>query len=205
MMSKETKLAAAVASALILAGCATTTFVSTWKNPTVSPLEKPKGQTVVACVAADDQYIRHDAEDTLAAELTKRGFKGVSSYTILLPGLKDETLARAAFEKAGAIGVVVVRPLAADQEVSVTPVYTGSYYGGFWGGYWGYGWAHPYASAEVHTDTVIIVETLVYSLKHNKLIWSGRSRTTNPSKVASFVKDLVVNVAWEMKKAHVFE
>ena len=205
-MTHGTKLATAVGIALVLAGCATTSFISTWKNPEVPPLGKVKGQTIVAAVAAEDEYIRHDAEDTLAAELTKRGNKGVPSYTLLPPGLKDEALAKAAFEKAGAAGVVVMRPLAAEQELSVSAsVYTGPYYGGFWGGYWGYGWGYPYSASTVQTDTVIIVETLVYSLKHNKLIWSGRSKTTNPSKVASFIKELVSSAAWEMDKAGVFK
>ena len=205
-MSKMTKLAAAVGLALTLSGCATTTFISTWKNPAVPPLDKPKGQTVIAAVAAEDEYIRHDAEDTLAAELTKRGFKGVPSYTILPPGVKDEALAKAAFEKSGAVGVVVMRPLAAKEELSVSAsVYTGPYYGGFWGGYWGYGWGYPYMGSTVQTDTVIIVETLVYSLEHNKLLWSGRSKTTNPSNVAKFVKELATNVAWEIDKAKVWK
>jgi hypothetical protein len=169
-------------------------------------LGKVKGQTIIAAVAAEDEYIRHDAEDTLAAELTKRGNKGVPSYTLLPPGLKDEAIAKAAFEKAGAMGVVVMRPLATEEELSVSAsVYTGPYYGGFWGGYWGYGWGYPYSASTVQTDTIIIVETLVYSLKHNKLVWSGRSKTTNPSKVASFVKELVSAAAWEMDKAGVFE
>jgi len=204
-MSYRRKLATAAACALIMTACASTKFVSTWKDPTMPPLEKPLGMTIVACVAAEDKYIRHDAEDILAAELTKRGYKAVPSYTILLPGLRDETLARAAFEKAGAVGVVMIRPVGIDSEVSVTAVRAGSPYGVFWGGYWGYGWGVPYAAASVHTDTILYVETLLYSLKHNKLIWSGRSKTTDPSKVASFIKDLVVNVAWEISKAHVFK
>jgi len=205
-MSNRTKLTAAVGLALILAGCATTTFISTWKNPEVEPLGKVKGQTIIAAVAAEDEYIRHDAEDTLAAELTKRGNKGVPSYTILPPGVRDEALAKAAFEKSGAVGVVVMRPLAAEEELSVSAsVYTGPYYGGWWGGYWGYGWGYPYSASTVQTDTVIIVEILVYSLKHNKLVWSGRSKTTNPSNVASFVKELVSSAAWEMNKAGVFK
>lgn len=205
-MSRTTKLATAVGIALILAGCASTSFISTWKNPAVEPLGEVKGQTIIAAVAAEDEYIRHDAEDTLAAELTKRGNKGVPSYTLLPPGLKDETIAKAAFEKSGAVGVVVMRPLAVEEELSVSAsVYTGPYYGGFWGGYWGYGWGYPYSASTVQTDTVIIVETLVYSLKHNKLVWSGRSKTTNPSNVASFVKELVSAAAWEMNKAGVFK
>ena len=206
-MSNVTKLAAAAGITLILAGCASTKFVSTWKNPEAAPLSKAKGQTVVACVVTDEKYIRQGAEDALADELTKRGHKGVASYTLLPPGVKDEVLAKAAFDKIGAKAVVVMRPMGASQEVSVatTTAYTSPYYGGFWGGYWGYGWGYPYSATTVQTDTVIIVETLVYSLEQNKLIWSGTSKTTSPSNVASFVKELATYAAWEMNKAKVFE
>ncbi len=198
-------MAVAAALIVILAGCASTKFVQTWKDPTMPPLAKPLGMTIVACVAAEDKYIRHDAEDVLAAELTKRGYKAVPSYTILLPGLSDETLAKAAFEKAGAVGVVMVRPLAVDKEISVTAVRPGYSNAVFWGGYWGHGWGVPYTATTVQSDTILYVETLLYSLEHNKLIWSGRSKTTDPSKVGAFIKDLVVNLAWEINKAHVFK
>lgn len=206
-MSNGTKLTVIIGLALILSGCATTKFISTWKDPTAAPLSKAKGQIIIACVATGDEYSRHDGEDALAAELTKRGAKGVPSYTLLPPGLMDEGLAKAAFEKSGATAVVVMRPLAADQQISAvtSTVYTGPHYGGFWGGYYGYGWGHPYVATTVQTDTVIIVETLFYSLEQNKLVWSGQSKTTNPSKVASFVRELVVAAAWEMNKAKVFQ
>jgi len=206
-MSHRMHGAAAIGLALILTGCATTKFVSTWANPTAPPVEKKKGQTVIACVAAEDKYIRHDAETALAAELTKRGQKGVPSYTILPPDVKDEALAKAAFAKAGAVAVVVMRPVAVDEQttVSTSSMYAGPHYGGYWGGYYGYGWGHSYASSYVTTETIIVVETLFYNLKDNVLLWSGRSRTTSPSNVASFVKELVGAAAWEMNKAGVFK
>jgi len=205
-MSRVMNLAAAMAAALILTACATTRFASTWKDPNAAPLGKMKGKTIVACVAVEDEYVRRDAEDALTAELTKRGAKGVPSYSILPPGVKDEGLAKAAFEKIGAAAAVVMRPVTVE---ATTSVYTGAYYagpsyGGFWGGYWGYGWGHPYGAMSVQTDTVLVVETLFYSLERNKLIWSGLSKTTNPSKVSSFVRELVSYAAWEMNTAHVF-
>jgi len=205
-MSRMMKLAAVTVAALILTACATTRFASTWKDPGASPLGKMKGKTIVACVAVADEYLKHEAEDALAAALTKRGAKGVPSYSILLPGLKDEALAKAAFEKIGAAACVVMRPVTTE---ATTSVYTGAYYagpsyGGFWGGYWGYGWGHPYGGISVQTNTVLVVETLFYSLERNKLIWSGLSKTTNPSKVGSFVRELVDSAAWEMNKAKVF-
>jgi hypothetical protein len=39
--------------------------------------------------------------------------------------------------------------------------------------------------------TIVTVETLIYSLGQDKLIWAGQSQTTNPSKVGPFIREMV--------------
>ena len=55
---------------------------------------------------------------------------------------------------------------------------------------------------EIRTDYIIMIETLVYSVKQNKLLWAGQSKTTNPDNVDALVKDIVSAVVVEMKKAN---
>jgi hypothetical protein len=50
------------------------------------------------------------------------------------------------------------------------------------------------------TNTIVSVETLVYSLKQNKLVWSGKSKTTNPPELIKFVKKLAADAAKELEK-----
>ena len=52
----------------------------------------------------------------------------------------------------------------------------------------------------MRTDTIVSVETLVFSLEQDKLVWAGMSETTNPDKVASFIDELVKGVAAELRK-----
>ena len=92
--------------------------------------------------------------------------------------------------------------------MTVTPVTTYSpMYGSYWGGYYGHGWGSPWMGGpvnmgnDIRVDDVVYVETLVYSLKQNKLIWSGQSKTTNPPNIDKFVKLLANEVAIEMNKA----
>jgi len=204
-MSKAAKMAAAAAAVLMLTACASTKFSSTWKDPDVAPLGKMQGKTIIACVVTGDELVRQGSEEALAYELNKRGADAVPSYKILPPGVKDEALAKAAFEKAGAAAAVVMRPFSAGEEAVVaTTVYTGGYYGGFWGGYWGYGWGQPMMAASFQSNTVIVIETLFYSLEQNKLVWAGQSKTTNPKDMVSLMKDLVAYAAAEMKKDKVF-
>jgi hypothetical protein len=81
-------------------------------------------------------------------------------------------------------------------------MYAGPRYRPYWGGYYGYGWGGAWAGGtDIRTDTIVTVETLVYSLKQYTLIWAGQSKTTNPTQVESFVQELAESAAKEMKKA----
>jgi hypothetical protein len=46
-----------------------------------------------------------------------------------------------------------------------------------------------------------MVETLVYSVEQDKLLWAGQSKTTNPSNIQDFIRELSDAAAKEMRKA----
>jgi hypothetical protein len=193
-------LAVGVAT-MSVAACATTSFDSTWKAPEARPVGSFAGKKVVGFVLTKNEAARRAAEDALARELTARGAQGVAGYAVVPVNVTDEAEAKALVEKSGAEGVVVMRPVGKDKEIYSTPtMYTGPSYGRLWGGYYGYGWGGAWGATEVRTNTIVSVETLVYSLAQNKLIWAGQSKTTNPSKVDSFVREVVQEAAKEMKK-----
>ncbi len=182
-----------------LIACATTGFVSTWKAPDALPL-KPEGNKVAAVVMHKNEASRRAAEDALAKEITARGAEGIPSYTLISAATAEqEAQAKAAFEKAGIAGVVVMRPVGTQQQVTATS-YGGPYYGGYWGGYYGYGWGGAWGGTEIRTDTIVSIETLVYSMKQNKLVWAGQSRTTNPTQVDALVKEIATAAVYEMRK-----
>jgi len=183
--------------AAVLVGCASTTFVSTWKAPGVAPID-PKGNRVAAVVMMKSEAGRRAAEDRLAQELSRNGAQGIASYRIvptINPG--EEAQAKAALEAQNVQSVVVMRPMGVDKELHV---YSDPMYGGYWGGYYGYGWGHPYgASVDTYVDTHVAVETLVYSLTQNKLLWGGQSKTTNPENVEQLVVEIAQAAADEMR------
>jgi hypothetical protein len=184
-----------------LSGCAAS-LVSSWKAPDARPF-RMQGEKVAAVVMVSDQTIRFAGEDALARELTARGVQGVPMYTLLAGADPDEAKARAAAEQAGVAGVVVLRPVRIDKEISSSPMsYSGPMYGGFWGGYFGHGWGAPYSAhgGEIRTDTIVIVETLVYSLEQNKLVWGGQSKTRNPASVGRLIANTARQVADELER-----
>jgi hypothetical protein len=195
-----------LATTLVLAGTASagTKFDSTWKNPDAKPASF-RGKKVIALVVSNEEAARRGAEDELAHQITLRGPQGVAAYRILPAGkAKDKETAKAAFEKEGAVGVVVMRVLGKEQEMSSQGGgmwYTSGAYGSFYGSYWGAGWNAVYTPGYLRTETMVTVETLVYSLEQDKLIWGGRSKTTNPKRVDTAIHDLANMVAKEMKKA----
>jgi len=201
--------ALAVALVAVLAtACETSQFVSTWKSPDAQPVQV-NGTKVAAVVMINDRSTRRVAEDTLAAEITRRGGQGIAMYTLQDDDAKPsaEAATRAALEKAGVEGVVVMRPVKSDKDITVTPVNTYSpMYGAYWGGYYGYGWGSSWAGGpvsmgnDIRVDTIVYVETLVYSLKQNKLIWSAQSKTTNPENVKQLISELAGATADELKK-----
>ena len=188
---------------LVFALCAcTSAFTSTWKAPDAQPFQV-SGAKVAAVVMMQNEASRRAAEDALASEITAHGAKGVPMYQIF-PDARpsSEAEAKAALEKAGFAGTVVLRPVSVDKEIVSTPVtYSGGPYGGYWGGYYGYGWGSPYVSGgEIRTNTIVTIETLIYSFKQNKLVFGAQSRTTNPSEVDKVVQKLATDVAKELQK-----
>jgi hypothetical protein len=190
-------------AAVLAAACAATSFVSTWKNPAAEP-GNFRGKKVAALIVSKEEGVRYGAEDALARELTARGAVGIAAYSLIPKELiQDKEKAREFLEKADVAGVVAMRVVGQDKQITSSP---GGYWGGpayatFWGaGYYGWGWGGVYSPGYLRTDTIVIVETLVYSLPQNKLVWAAQSETTNPSKVGPFIHELVTRAGAEMKK-----
>jgi hypothetical protein len=57
-----------------------------------------------------------------------------------------------------------------------------------------------YSPPSVRTDTEVSIETLIYSLNSDKLLWAATSRTTNPENLASLVDEVADAVANEVVK-----
>jgi hypothetical protein len=197
-MSTRLRLLAAL---LCLGACTTTNtvFTSTWKAPDAQAVS-PVGKTVAAVFVSPNESRRRSAEDTLAADLTARGARGIAAYTVM-PDERSYTgdKALATLKQAGANGAVIMRVVGRDQRITYTPGYTPGPYRGF-GPYWGYGWNAVYEPGYLQTDNLVSVETLVYSLTNDKLLWASTSRTTNPKDIDTLVSEVADVTAKEMIK-----
>jgi hypothetical protein len=160
------------------------------------------GQKVAGLVITDDQSLQMSGEEALVRELNARGVQGVATYRFApREELKTAEKARPWFEKAGVAGVVAMRPVAVDRQKVYSPVvWTSGYYQSYWG-FYDYGWMNVGAVRLSGTQTRVVVETLIFDLRRDKLVWAATSETKDQKNLQEFVKDLVNAAVDEMRKA----
>ena len=192
------RLAFSIALATLIA--ADVKFKSAWRSMDAAQVSFA-GKKVAALVITDDDSLRVSGEEALVRELTGRGLQMVASYRIVpKEELKNPDAAKGWYERSGVEGVVAVRPISADKVTTYTPAtWTNPYYGTLWG-YYGYGWGSVYIPGSSRQDTVVVVETLIFSVPLNQLLWAAVSETKNPKQLQRFVNDLVTATAKEMQK-----
>lgn len=191
-------------SALVLAlgtsVLAKTKFSSVWKTPGGAGVSFA-GKKMAALVIDKDESLRMAGEESLARELTDRGFQGVPAYRLIpKEELTSADKAKGWFERAGVQGVVVLRVVNDDKRRYVQPAtWSQPYYGTLWG-YYGYGWGAVYDPGYVRDERIISLETLIYSVPRNTLVWAGMSTNDDPKSPQAVVAEVVKEAVKEMQK-----
>ena len=175
-------------------------FLSTFKSPDASTTTFV-GKKVATLVIAEEDALRVSGEEALARELEARGITAVAAYRIVpKPELATADRAKPWFEKAGVQGVVALRPISKEKVREYTPAtWTESYYSSFWN-YYGYGWGVTYSPGVDRVDTVVVVETLLFDMASDHLVWASVTETTNPKELQPFISDLARVTLKEMQK-----
>lgn len=196
----------------LLAACSkTTTSISqSYRNP---GYEQTVFKKLFVIGVAQNQDSRQAFEDAFANAIKRQGGSAEASWAHLP---KSEQLTedeiRSAVEAGGFDGVLITRLLAVDKEQQYTPASTYNnpqtrYYAGG-GGLYGYGFYGFYGTtyAKVHqpgyfeTSTTIRVETNLYSLATDALVWTGQSATVDPTSIADARESMTVAVAQKLKE-----
>ncbi|HEU4429468.1 MAG TPA: hypothetical protein VFT98_11985 [Myxococcota bacterium] len=183
---------------LLLSACATTRIENVWVDPAATPDSFAFRQVIT--VAQAREGIRRNAEDALqramrAGPRAQAGeVKVYPSYTLLEDAeLANVEQARRKVEEVGYDGVVIMRFVSSQQKVTVEPPSVR----GFWGYY---GRAVVYDPGSVRTDTIVKLQINIFSLKEDKLLWSGTSRTLNPREVDAVVADIAEAARADLQK-----
>jgi hypothetical protein len=181
-----------------LVGCAANTRLSsTYSDPA---LTAPVGFTkVLVVVASGDQELRRQVEGQISV-MMKRA-EGVPAY-LAIPesAIRDTQKVKEILLSNNYDGVIVARLVSATQETT----WVDTSYAGFWG-YYGGLWPAVGSPGYLRTDTRVKLETKVYSLKDDKLVWAGMSSTFNPESGEQLLKDVAAAVAADMKAKGVIQ
>ncbi|HEY6142670.1 MAG TPA: hypothetical protein VIV55_04470 [Flavobacterium sp.] len=199
-------------SLAFLVSCSSgTTIVSSWRDPSTNTA-KEEFQKIMVVALIKDEATRRVAEN----RITAIGPKFNSSYNLLngtnLDLTKEQKLKILQDENYDA--VVTMRLVDTTKETDYVPgTNTSIYYGGIgygYGGMYGYGFGNWYGMySPVYYDpgyyqetTYYMVETNVFSLKANKLVWTGTTKSSNTSSqdLGLLVDSIIATVMIEMKK-----
>jgi hypothetical protein len=197
-------------SLVILASCSSgTTIVSSWRDPDTSTA-KEEFKKIMVVALVKDEATRRTAEN----RITAIGPKFHSSYNLLnganLGLTKEQKIKILQDENYDA--VVTMRLVDTTKETDYVPgTNTSMYYGGMgYPGMYGYGFGSWYGMySPMYYDpgyyqetTYYMVETNVFSLKANKLVWTGTTKSANTSSqdMGLLVDSIIATVMVEMKK-----
>jgi hypothetical protein len=175
-------------------------FTSVWKTPAAFEVSL-FGKKVAALVISKDESLRVSGEEALARELTSRGMHGVATYRMApREELTAAETAKPWFERAGVEAVVALRPVSSEKRTAYTvETWADPYYSSLWG-YYGYGWGNVYVVGSSRQETVVTVETLIYSVPRNALLWAGASETRDAKSLTKFIAELAEETVKELHK-----
>jgi hypothetical protein len=176
-----------------------TTIAKSWRDPDTQVKMGQFGKILVVAFVKNPAN-RKIAEDDIIKLLKS---KGVASYQVLGESqsmLTEEELAEK-IKMEEFDGALVMRLINPEKEIEYVPG-TGTYpayYNDFYP-YYG-GSAKNFRDPEyMSKHNVYAVETNLYSLKENRLIWSGITTSTDPKSVDKMIASIGKIITAEMKK-----
>lgn len=208
--------AAALCAVLVgLCACKTTTatnFSQSYRNP---GFEDTVFRRVLVIGVTQDAESRQAFENALASAIAGEGGTAAPSYTVLPASEQiSEDELHAVLEREGIDGVVLTRLLSVDKDSQYTPPKKYNkprtrYYPAGWGYGFGYGGFYGFYGttfAAVHepgyfdTSTTLRVETSLYSVATNDLVWTGQSETIDPDSLDDARASITKAVATKLKQ-----
>ncbi|WP_456312636.1 hypothetical protein [Pseudomonas shirazensis] len=195
---------------LLFVGCGSnTSIVSSWRDPKITVAQEEFKKVLVVALVKDEAS-RRITENRIAASNTifKTSYQYLNETTSNLT--KEQKLKILQDENFD--GVITMRLVSTEKETNYVPgTYTGMYYGGFDGmytGMYGYGFGNWYGMYSptfydpgyYQETTYYMVETNIFSLKDNKLIWTGTTKSDYVTDIGQTVDAIMQAVVAEMRK-----
>jgi len=192
MTLRTASTTAALAAAVVLSACSGTKPVQLWRDPTA---QGPYKKVMVAVIGVD-MATRRNSEEVLVRRL---GPGAIASYQVIPAGEeKDIERLKAILREASFDGLLVLRLMGVDQEITTTTMPgTVNVYG-----YWGYSHTAMYAQPMLDVRKIAKIESKLFDVAAEKPVWAMVTETVDPSKrevIIDEVTELVVRQLGEAK------
>jgi hypothetical protein len=171
-------------------------ITTSWVNNDFTPTKKV--QTVFIMVMAQNQANRNIIETDLAKAAESRGLKVYKSSEIFAPNFQRNELPdkQVIIDKVKQLGCDIILSSHLVDKQSETRYVPGTTSYAPYGGY-GYGWGGYHGSMVGYynnpgyytTDKTYFMETNIFDVQTEKLIYSAQSEAYNPTNVSSFSRD----------------
>ena len=182
-----------------LTACSSFDLTNSWRSP---DFKGPAMRKVLVLGLSPSDATRRIFEDGFTQALTAAGVTAASSYGPLPEHgkISDDRL-KAAVAQAKADSVLITRLLRVEQKADVVqpvaPPIGGYYRTGFYGWY-GSAWAG--VPANVVAYNVLTLETTLWDMRNETVIWSGTTEAIQPSDIAKATNDMAKVLIEKMKK-----
>lgn len=189
----------------LLQGCATepvTTFEVSWVSPQL-PAEPFKKLLILS--VARDEFVQIAFQDEMAAALKARGVNAVASKRYFTHYSEAEKVRfKQSVDDSGADYVLLARVTGRDTKSRDERFMTIGDATGLYTAYDRY--ASTALAASDYSQTTVITEVSIFSVQGEKLIWTARIRTDNPSRTtgADYAPRYIRVVLEAMKKDKLF-
>ncbi len=185
------KIALIIGGALFLSSCANTKISQSW----VEPNHKKAYNDILVIGIAESQQNRRAYESYFVEELQTVGVEGEASYKLIKDSKINREVVTKAIKGLEIDAVIVTHLVGVDEETVYRPSmdYMPMYGGGYYGGLYSY---YPHVNTYVHrpgyytTHETYTLETNLYDVESEELVWSARSRTFAPESVDEVITDL---------------
>jgi len=178
------------AGCCLAVSCAATKMTNVWRDESY---RGTMGKTVVIGIFQEPDT-REIFEDEFSDRLRARGVDATASRKIVPDAeMPDKEAVIGKIRKFGADTVLITRVMEMDKETAYAPgrAYLVPHYYGYYGSYYSYSYRPSYSVQEGEA----FLETNLYNVRDEKLIWSARSTTklkaTRYELIQGFVKEMI--------------
>jgi len=195
---------------LVLTACAgSTSLVERWSDETL--VDELNLKKVLVLGIFQDEIQRRAFESAFVDQVNKDGHAAVAGYT-LMPEEQDydeKSDIEAAVKQVGADAVLITSLKSAGKQQRYVPPSVdyipsmGMGYG--YGAYYGAAYQAVYRPGYTVTDTIVQLETRVYSVATEKLVWAGNTQSVNSASSEVISEELVKLVTDDMRKSGLIE